>query len=78
MFAVPNMIFFSGRRDSRFRVRFRRFVHRPTDQPNLKKKRSFKIHRFLREAKIVLVDSAGIIMLAIWLYHEIVGAVVAR
>lgn len=50
----------------------------PTDQPNPKRKRPFNIHHFLREAKIVLVDSAGIIVLAIWLYHEIVSAFVAR
>jgi hypothetical protein len=50
----------------------------PTDQPSPKKKRPFNIHYFLREAKIVLVDSAGIIVLAIWLYHEIASAFVAK
>ena len=54
------------------------YVSGPKDQPNPKKKRPFNIHHFLREAKIVLVDSAGIIVLAIWLYHEIASAFVAR
>ncbi len=38
------------------------------------KPKHFDVHHFLREVKIIVVDVGGIVILAIWIWHEVVLA----